>query len=247
MTRHSKSKQLKLVLFDIDGTLLLADGQGRDAMENGIGRFLERDIDADEIDFGGRTDLEIIQGIVEKHTDPSERNSGLIEDTLDAFVEYCLSHWQDHRVKALPGAVELVLSLANRTDLAIGLVTGNAERTAYRKLKSVGLEGHFPFGAFGDDHENRTELLQIALRRAADLYGREFRIQDACVVGDTTRDIRACRNIGMPCLAVASGFHSRSLLTNHSPDALLDSLSDTRIAELEINRLLEISVSTLSM
>jgi phosphoglycolate phosphatase-like HAD superfamily hydrolase len=225
---------MKLVLFDIDGTLLHADGQGRAAIERGLSRCLGEPVSTDNVDFGGRTDLEILQHVLRRYAPDRADRGLLLQEAMQAFVEAGLEQWNDDRVRALPGVPHLLNRLEQRDDVTLGLVTGNCEAIAHRKLASVGLGTFFEFGAYGSERESRVELLNLALDRAGMTNNYMFRPRDARVIGDTTRDIIACREVGIPCIAVSTGPHSYDVLAREKPAYLFSSLANTPTVEAAI-------------
>ncbi len=219
------------MLFDVDGTLLNADGQGRAAMESGLSAVTQGTILAEGIDFGGRTDRGIIRSILERNGHPLETSGVNMERAISAFIDAALCDWDDSRVQALPGAIQLVQRLHRNQMLALGLVTGNVRRVAELKLDSIGLLPFFAFGAFGDEHEERVRLVDLAIERASDRYCRCFTPEDVCIVGDTTRDIDAAFMRGTSCVAVATGLHTVDELADLAPTALFDSLAEVALVE----------------
>ena len=129
-------------------------------------------------------------------------------------------------VTALPGIVDLVAHLDEAADVQLALLTGNIEPMAYAKLGAVGLDGYFPFGAFGSDSPRRPDLPAIAVERAQAHTGRRFSGKDVVIIGDTEHDIACGRGIGAFSVGVCTGRYGRGELERHGPDVLLDSLAD---------------------
>jgi phosphoglycolate phosphatase-like HAD superfamily hydrolase len=134
---------------------------------------------------------------------------------------------RDGQVRPMPGVNALLEAIEADDRLAQGLVTGNMEGGARRKLEAAGLAGRFGFGAYGSDSECREDLPPLARDRAQRRYARLFNMETSVVVGDTPEDIRCARANGARALAVSTGRHSLEELREHGPDAVFENLSDT--------------------
>lgn len=218
----------RLLLFDVDGTLLDAAGAGRAAIEGALRDTFGTTGPIDEFPFAGRTDPEIARGLL--------RAAGLADEAIDAGfprlwrayavrLEAALEERRG-RVLAGPGVPELLRRLAEAGSFALGLLTGNIEEGAWRKLRACRLDGAFAFGAFGSDSERRDELPAIALERARAVTGVRFDPGETVVIGDTPLDIGCARAVGARALAVGTGGYSVSELAAHGPDWVLPSLAD---------------------
>ncbi len=201
-----------IALFDIDGTLLRADGAGRRALELALAEVLGRhdDVSFESVEFAGRTDPWIVAEGLAKHGVAAD--DALIADVLRRYVVHLPEQLElAHRFEVLPGAMELLTSLLARDDVSLGLGTGNTEPAAYAKLARGGLDSFFAFGGFGSDHVERAELLRVGLarglRQVAD--DREAR---AVVIGDTPHDVHAAHAIGADCVAVSTGSYDAAAL-----------------------------------
>ncbi len=196
----------KLLLFDIDGTLLRCGPQVRplflDALEAvfGVCDSLEG------FDFSGRTDPSIVLELV-KSTGQTEESILLrLPEVRQRYLANLETGLERRRMQLLPGVVHLLQRLIGRQDMLLGLLTGNWQQGASIKLSRFDLNRYFRFGAFGDDAIERRELVPVAMRRAADLRGDNFRPEDVLIIGDTLRDIDCAHAAGIACLAVATGF-----------------------------------------
>lgn len=220
---------MRLLLFDIDGTLLRTNGVGRRAVEKALSDALGFPITTDGVTFSGRTDPQIIRDVLTR----SGAEARWLEDgfvqCMRAFETVMEQTLLPETVRALPGAIEAVeeLSLTPRYQLA--LLTGNLRPMAYRKLAAIRIDHHFPFGAFGCDHEDRNRLPAVAAARARRHLGRPLDPRDVVVIGDTPRDIECARAFGAHALAVATGNYSREALAGCGADRVLDDL--TTLAE----------------
>jgi len=217
-----------LVLFDVDGTLIDSAGAGREAIEGALHDVYGTAGPIDELPFDGLTDPSIARTLLRAGGIADAR----IEAGLDALWATYLARLADSlgaragRVRALDGVSALLDALAG-AGAVVGLVTGNIEPGAARKLDACGLGGRFSFGAFGSDAEDRDALPAIALERATASTGCPFAPDRVWIVGDTPRDVRCARAGGVRALAVASGRYSVAQLAACAPDHVTSSLADT--------------------
>lgn len=220
----------KLVLFDIDGTLLLTAGAGRRAITAALAECVGSAEAFDRVRFDGKTDPQIVVELLEA-AGAADLGDGARVDALCAryleLLEIELAKGASD-VRLMPGVVPLLERLERESGVVIGLLTGNLERGAVLKLRAAGLEpARFRVGAYGSDSPNRPELPPIATRRALPLFGREPSGADVVIIGDTPADIRCGDGIGARALAVATGFYTRDELEPHVPYALFDDLGST--------------------
>jgi phosphoglycolate phosphatase-like HAD superfamily hydrolase len=220
---------LRLVLFDIDGTLVNTLGAGKAALESAMLSVYGETGPIESFDFHGMTDPAIVRGLLRAAGWPDTEIEAGFEATWRAYLEMLDRELlgRDGRVHPYPGVVGLLDAVEADARFAPGLVTGNMEGGARRKLQACGLAGRFDFGAYGSDSENREELPPIALDRAEREYGRPFELRSAIVVGDTPEDIRCARANGARVLAVSTGRHTVEELRDHDPDVVLENLSNT--------------------
>jgi phosphoglycolate phosphatase-like HAD superfamily hydrolase len=212
----------KLVLFDIDGTLVTVGRAARDAFGAALADVYGYDGDLDHYDFSGRTDPQIAAMIL----GDAGLTSGEIEARLPALWTHYLEGLRRNvggRARVLPGIGALLEMLAVDERAVLGLLTGNIEPGARLKLGAAGLNDYFPFGAFGSDSARREELPPIAVARAAALDGHAFRGRDVVIIGDSIYDVRCGVPHGARTIAIASGKTPRSLLAAEKPDHLFDS------------------------
>ena len=214
---------MKLLLFDIDGTLLHANGTGRTAVERALSDLCGCPISTEEVSFSGKTDPQIMREIL--GANDLDVTPSLVEQALAVYESTAHVAFDPGAVNALPGTADLLDRLAS-LNIHLGLVTGNIESMAYKKLTAVALDHHFAFGAFGSDHADRYQLPPVAVRRAQDHTGHSFGRGEVAIVGDTEHDIRCGQGIGAFSVAVCTGRFTRHELAPHEPDVLLDDLSD---------------------
>jgi phosphoglycolate phosphatase-like HAD superfamily hydrolase len=218
---------VRLLLFDIDGTLLSARGAGRRAVKAALERVYGTVGAIDRYDLGGKTDQRIVFDVLESAGLSREAVRERLDDFFDAYARGLVEEIGDGRnVATLPGVASLIERLHGTDGALLGLLTGNIEEGARIKLTPTGLWSYFSVGAFGSDDVDRRRLPSLAARRAHALVGYAFRPEEVLVIGDTPLDIDCARAFGAVAVAVATGFHSRADLLQHGPDLLFDDLSD---------------------
>ncbi|MES2568584.1 MAG: HAD hydrolase-like protein [Verrucomicrobiota bacterium] len=214
----------RLLLFDIDGTLITSGGAGELALRAGLRERFGIDDDLDGIEIAGRTDSGIARKVLEKH--------GIAQtaENLTAFLDSYLHHLAlllpRSPGRVLPGILPLLETLKARTDVVLGLLTGNLSRGAELKLGHYGIWHYFEFGAFADDHHDRNALGRFACERATHRHGCLFAPESVYVLGDTPHDIACARAINARAIAVATGSFSQSQLMACAPDWVFEDLSD---------------------
>ena len=212
----------RLVLFDIDGTLLTAGGAAREAFGDALTAVYGYDGDLDRYDFSGLTDPQIATMIL---TDAG-LTAGSITSRLPQLWEHYLgglARKVPGRARVLPGICEALEALACDARVTLALLTGNIEPGARLKLGAAGINEYFPFGAFGSDSSRREDLPPIAVARA----GRPFPARDVVIIGDSIFDVRCGVPHDARTIAIASGKTPRALLEAEKPDYLFDSAEDT--------------------
>ncbi len=217
---------MKLLLFDIDGTILKAHGLGRRLIEDELTRLCGRPISAEQVSFSGKTDPQIIQEILLRNGLSASEAAAVAPEAIAAYVAVAHHSIAPDRIEVLPGVRTLIDRLEGQENVQLALLTGNHHITAYLKLEAAGLASHFPFGAFGSDHADRAELPAVAVQRAYAHTGHTFTGKDVVIIGDSENDVRCGRGIGAFAVAVCTGFTERATLAAQSPDLLLDDLSD---------------------
>lgn len=221
---------MRLVLFDIDGTLLNSDGLGRASMRLALGSIFGSPGNP-AYRYDGKTDKQIVRDVMrlEGHSDEhiDSRMEELIEIYLDGLRDGARSG--KFNVHPLEGVVELLDALEPREDVVLGLLTGNVEPGARIKLTAAGINpDRFRVNAFGSDHEHRPELPAIAQRRASEQLGLDIAGGRVVVIGDTPADIECGRSLGAKAIGVASGHYTVEQLVAHNAYAVFPSLQDTR-------------------
>lgn len=218
----------KLILFDVDGTLVLTGGVAVGLMTEAISEVAALPVSWSLSDFVGNTDQNIIHTLLHRN--------GIGEAGVPEMAESILKKYLDRLqvelpkagvIQVLPGVQKLLQTLKQDHRFFLGLLTGNMLAATQIKLSVDQLFSFFPIGAFGDDALKREQLPPFAIQRAEKYYGHFFEKNDIWIIGDSVNDIRCAHSNHLSCLAVASGHTPRSELEAFHPTALVDDLSDT--------------------
>ncbi len=221
---------MKLLLFDIDGTLVLSGGAGLRAMTRAFADLYAIPDALAGISLSGRTDSSILRDALDRFGLPhspeieeayKRRYFELLEEEMPLPVE---------GKRLMPGIPALLEALNGRPDVHLGLLTGNWRTSGYLKLADFGLDRYFRFGAFADDSGVRDQLLPFAVTRFRELSGLTPRPEEVYVIGDTPYDIQCARPHGAIAVAVAAASHPVSHLAAWNPDYLFENLEDTDAA-----------------
>ncbi len=218
---------MRIILFDIDGTLILTGRAGQFAMHQVADMPGDPPEEGTAVSFAGRTDRAIITDYF--------RLAGL-DDTEANFQAFCQEFYrklpdelEQRQGSVLPGVASMLDALASAPDISLGLLTGNLRRTAWMKLRHYGLDHYFyrdggVMGAFGDLHHDRDDVARSALRSVRDWHGHR-RLDAVWVVGDTPLDIQCARAIDAGVLAVATGNFTKGQLQAAGADVVVSDLT----------------------
>jgi phosphoglycolate phosphatase len=223
---------MKLVLFDIDGTLLSSEGMGRASMQRALDEVFGSPGNP-QYRYDGKTDRQIVREVMRMEGHSDEHIDSRMEKLMELYLEGLRAGAKSGKfnVKPLAGVPEILDALEARDDVVLGLLTGNIAPGARIKLSAAGLDPErFRVNAFGSDHESRPELPGIAQRRASEVLGLSIAGDRLVVIGDTPADIACGRSLGARSIGVASGHYTVEQLEAHNPYAALPSLADTQQA-----------------
>ena len=195
----------KLVLFDIDGTLLVCGPQVRPVFASALVEVFGTAGEVDGFDFTGRTDPGIVLDLITGAGLPEALVRERLPRMRSLYTERLDRQLDRNGMVLLPGVVEILDRLVGREDVVTALLTGNWEPGARAKLSRFDLDRYFSFGAYGCDGVDRAELPPVALDRAERATGRRFRPEDVLIVGDSVHDVSCAHAHGIPCLAVGTG------------------------------------------
>ena len=217
----------RLVLFDIDGTLIATGGAGRRAMRRTFADLWGLAVDSEALERPGRTDWLVVQEVLGGASVAGARDR---EEFARFTSRYC-EHLQQELTKpgsgrkgVLAGVAPLLASLASCRLATVALLTGNVAQAAKLKLSYFDLWPYFAWGVFGDEARERDDLLPIARERYESRTGRSIAAEDIVVVGDTPHDVRCARRWGARAVAVATGAYDAAALRACDADVVLDSL-----------------------
>jgi phosphoglycolate phosphatase len=220
----------KLVLFDIDGTLLNTQGAGSRAFRRAMLEVYQETGPIDAYDFHGRTDPQIARELLRLAGFDDGAIDGGLNDLWRAYLrELEVELGQPgNGTYVLAGVRPLLDTLHATGQHLVALLTGNIEPGARLKLGSAGLWDRFDFGAYGSDHESRDQLPAVAVQRARERSGIDFTGRDIVIIGDTPFDVSCGRALGVWAVAVATGRHTPRELEDVGADVVLTDLADTR-------------------
>lgn len=216
----------RLILFDIDGTLITDGGASREAFGDALRTTYGYDGDLRRYDFSGQTDPQITFMVLRDAGISDAAIEGKLDELWTVYLAGLERNLANGRARALAGVHDVVAALHEHDDVHLALLTGNLEKGARLKLSGPALNDYFPFGAFGSDSAVRNELPPFAVRRAEDHTGKRFTGRDVVIIGDSIYDVRCGVPHGATTIAVASGKTSGEVLRAENPTHYFDSLGD---------------------
>jgi len=220
---------VKVLLFDIDQTLINTGGAGLHALDRACRKLFGLDDAMKGISPHGKTDPAIAREILRVKRGAEAPASNEIASILEAYVGFLKEEVHTSTTyRVLPGIVSLLNELTDRTDVIVGLATGNLELGARIKLERGGLNRYFAFGGFGSDSEDRAELVARAAGKAGYKNGGTILPSNIFVIGDTPLDIEAGNRAGFKTVGVATG--------SYSVDQLMAASASFAVKDLEEGR-----------
>jgi len=219
---------MRLLLFDIDGTLIRSSRAGREALGAALLELFGATGPLDSYSMGGKTDARIVTDLLTAAGFSTQTISAKLPQVYALMAEKARLIYPQKTIAPCLGVPELLDELRRRPDVLLGLLTGNSRETAPLKLQAGEIDpADFRVGAFGSDHLDRNALPALAMQRAQTLTGRPFSGVDTVVIGDTPADVLCARAGGATAVAVASGWHASGTLSRYNPDYLFENLADT--------------------
>ncbi len=212
----------KLVLFDIDGTLIDSGEAGIRSLNKAFFELFGIKDAFKGINMAGKTDTKIMREGLQFHELSDDNRE--VEKIIQRYIEILKNEIQNPWRRVKPGVYEILKSLVGK-NIQVGLLTGNIEEGARIKLNPFELNKYFPTGAFGSDHEERDMLLPIAIKRFSE-FGIDVPPKRCVVIGDTPRDVQCSKVHGAYCIAVATGTYSKQSLKSTGADLVVETLSE---------------------
>ena len=220
---------MRVILFDIDGTLLTMGRAARDAFAMALSGAAGRPVDPDGYSFSGKTDPQIARDILTLHGVAGGDLEAAIQETIRRYIRLLSgerTYLRDARL--MPGVREVLDTLSGMREVRLGLLTGNVEAGARAKVGHFDLTDYFDFSlsCFGSDDPDRYRLPALALERASGHLGVDIRPVDLVIVGDSEHDVLCARTVGARAVAVGTGWTDRRTLESLRPHVFLEDLSD---------------------
>jgi phosphoglycolate phosphatase len=220
----------KLVLFDIDGTLVWTAGAGRAAISEALLDQMGTTGPIDGYRFDGKTDLQIVVELMRMAGHPEAESEAHLHAVCDAYLALladALASRED-AMRIYPGVEALLDALDANADVVLGLLTGNLERGAEVKLRAAGVDfARFRVGAYGSDAADRAALPPIAAERAVPIMGRRPHGAEIVIIGDTPADVTCGRGVEARAIGVATGRHAVEELDAAGAYRSFETLADT--------------------
>lgn len=217
----------KLVLFDIDGTIMNTDGGGASSCQRALETVFDTKVPLDNYSMSGKTDTQIVLDLMERVGVSREETTARLDEINVLYIAHLSKEVDSWNPELCPGIVEVLDVLVDRDDVVLGLLTGNIVRGAEVKLNRVGLWSYFKTGAYGDRAPERKMLPDIAQKTAHELTGKVFEGKDMVIIGDTPNDVLCGQHLNVKAIAVATGGYDLDTLRSYRPDFLFADLSHT--------------------
>lgn len=214
---------MRLILFDIDGTLIDSGGAGVRSLDLAFEKVFSVPDAFHGISMAGKTDTQIIKESLRKHGLPENGNFSAI---IEAYLAHLRHEILNEGKHVKPGIYEILDQLLTMEEVGLGLLTGNLEQGARIKLEPFDLNRYFPSGAFGSDDEDRNRLLPVAVERFREMFNEKIEARQSLVIGDTPRDVECAHIFGAACIGVATGPYSAEDLVRAGADHVFEDLSN---------------------
>lgn len=219
---------MKLVLFDIDGTLLHAGGAGLKATLDSLRDFYGVPQAPPDYSMAGKIDTQIVFELLDHAGIEPTGARARLNDYWQAYIEALEREIPVHAVTALPGVLPLLAHLREHPEALLGLLTGNLGPAAHIKLRAAGIDpAQFVVAAYGHEAESRADLPALAVARAEAMTGQRFAGKDVVIIGDTPMDVQCGESLGVRTVGVATGRYSVADLQAVGADVVFPDFSDT--------------------
>lgn len=220
---------MKLILFDIDGTLIRSHGGGREALHATLDELFGTAGPIDTYRMGGKTDARIVMDLLAGSGIETADIVAHLPIIYELMSEKARTIFPKKKMIQCTGVPQLLAALHGQQNILLGLLTGNNHLTAPLKLAAADIHPEqFYVGAYGSDDSDRNQLPAIAWQRAKELTGMDFNGKNTVIIGDTPADILCARAGQATAVAVASGWHAADTLAQYYPDHLFENLADTQ-------------------
>ena len=214
-----------ILLFDIDGTLLLTGGAGNRSLNHAIETVTGLAEGMNDVIPDGKTDYLIIEEAFRLNFPDKVLSPEHVEKVLQAYEQVMENELErSERFRLMPGVPDILEACLKRKELVLGLATGNLENTSWMKLHRGKLQEYFSFGGFGSDARDRTDMVRKAIRRACEYTGQELRLENIYVIGDTPHDILCAHEAGIRAIGVGAARFNCDELAHYHPEGLLPDL-----------------------
>jgi len=215
----------KLILFDIDRTLILSSRAHHKAFSEAFKKVYGVDTNIDIINHHGMTEQQVIIEVLKKNGLNEQKIKSKLKECMKIMIDSFKESIDNDEIILLDGVRGLLEEL-EENDFLIGLVTGNLEEIARGKLKKVGINHYFKVGGFGNDDIDRVNLVKLAIKRAEENFNFKSN-NNVFLFGDTPHDIKAGKKVGVKTIGVTTGIYSKEQLKNANADVVLENLKDT--------------------
>lgn len=221
---------MRVLLFDIDGTLIRSDRAGRLALTAALMELFGTAGPLARYEMGGKTDARIVTDILTSIGVPENEIHAQLPVVYELMAKKALEIYPTRDIQPCIGVRPLLAALENVEGVIVALLTGNSYLTAPLKLRAAGIDpAQFLFGVYGSEALDRDQLPAIAMNRATQLTGHVFTGDNTVVIGDTPADIFCARAGKATAVSVAGGWHTVSALAEYKPDYLFEDFADTAV------------------
>ena len=216
----------RVLLFDIDGTLLLSGGAGMRALDRAFEKITGSPNGMNDVIPDGKTDYLIVEEAFRMNFPDMKYGKEETEIILNYYLEFLEEELINSKnFRLMPGVPEILDSCRENDDILLGLATGNLEKGSELKLRHADLWDYFKFGGYGSDAIDRTDVVKAAIQKATAISKEPIELKQIFVIGDTPNDIICAHEAGVKAIGVGAARYSCRELLHHKPDFLLEDLT----------------------